>query len=147
MADKERRLIKFLIALAAIAITFTGPYPEEVINYQSEYNNLLGKSAVQSGRFSEGRILYAKASSLEPSYDDPHYNMGCLFLRAGLNDSAATHFVKATMANPSHKRSLINLYYLYQVMGDTAKSDSLLLFNSSILLSEPDVAEDWNKRK
>ncbi|MBL8027095.1 MAG: glycosyltransferase family 39 protein [Fibrobacteres bacterium] len=146
--ENRRQFVSVLFLLPiCVAVTMTGPYAEEKINYRSEYNNLLGKNALQQGRLSEARDYYVKAAMQDSTYDDPHYNLGCLYLRAGSNDPAITSFKKTIEINPAHKRALINLYYLVQMGGDTASSDSILESNYKLLITEQDMVDEWNRMK
>ena len=107
--SKRLAVVTGLVFTIVLLPAFSGPFPEEKVNYEAELYYGLGGYALQSGEIDRAIGHYKTAVRLNPDFDAAYNNLGAALAKRGELEKAISYFKKALEIEPKNIKAHSNI--------------------------------------
>jgi tetratricopeptide (TPR) repeat protein len=112
-----------ILLFAGILLAWTNPWNMKDASIGSAHY-MEGNALMTLGKPDQAAASFRKSLEQDGPVDMSQVNLGVLAYRAGLLDSAKTHYQAALSANPRNYLALNNIAVIYELQGDTVRAIS-----------------------
>jgi tetratricopeptide (TPR) repeat protein len=105
------------------ASALVSPESDDQVSRAVKLNNE-GVAMRDAGRLYESASKFRAAIELWPDFRDAHFNLGVVYYRMGMPDSAAANFERAIEEDPTYAEARYNLGIVYDSIGDYERAES-----------------------